>query len=92
MVDKIGRITTLRGRSHKEPVCSEIESGHVSSFRRAVYPVRDLSEGTRLAEEDLTVLRPAHGIAACDYDQLVGKKLRRSVKALCPFDWDDFER
>ena len=92
MVDKIGRITTLRGRSHKEPVCSEIESGHVSSFRRGVYPVRDLSEGTRLAEEDLTVLRPAHGIAACDYDRLIGKKLRRSVKALCPFDWDDFER
>jgi N-acetylneuraminate synthase/N,N'-diacetyllegionaminate synthase len=92
MVDKIGRIRTLRGGGHKEPVCSEIESGHVSSFRRAVYPVRDFAAGTRLSEEDLTVLRPAHGIEASEYARLVGRKLRRSVKALRPLDWDDFER
>ena len=91
MVNKVERITTLRGRGQKEPALSEIESGHVSSFRRAVYPVRDLPAGIRLAEEDLTVLRPAHGIVASEYERLLGRKLRRPVKAFSPLEWDDFE-
>ena len=66
---------------------SLINTNHLSSFRRAVYPIRDLIAGEILKEEDLTILRPNLGIDARNFHQIVGKRLDKNIKAFEPLDW-----
>jgi len=91
LIERITKIKTLQGDAEKAPSPSEIEAGHIESFRRAVYPIRDLAAGTILTRDDLTVLRPDHGIDARDYDQVIGRALLRDVKAYQKLDWTDFD-
>ena len=76
------RIPVLRGGAEKE--VKEQERENRRTFRRAVYPARDLAAGTVLALQDLVVLRPAEGIDAARYFELIGSRLTRDVEALEP--------
>jgi len=91
LIEKIGKIRMLQGDSDKSATRSEIEAGHVEAFRRAVYPLRDLSAGTVLTENLITVLRPNHGIDARQYDRVLGKRINRDVKAYQKLDWQDLD-
>ena len=91
LIDKIRKIKTLQGSMTKEPTTSEIEADHIHSFRRAVYPVKDLPAGKILTEDVITVLRPNRGIDAQDYAKLIGKRLKKDIVELHPFSWDDME-
>jgi len=88
LLNEIHIIQQLQGKSEKHPVQSELDNGHVISFRRAVYANTDLAEGTVLSENNLVTLRPNHGIDARDYRKLLGKKLKQSVKAYERLSWD----
>jgi N,N'-diacetyllegionaminate synthase len=88
LIKKIKLIKTLQGEAIKKPTDSEIENNHVISFRRAVFPAKDLPTGTILTEDNLLVLRPMIGISAVDYDKLLGKKLKKEVKAFQQLNWD----
>ncbi|NCT75335.1 MAG: N-acetylneuraminate synthase [Chitinophagaceae bacterium] len=88
LIKRIKEISALQGNSEKTPVQTEIDNGHVTSFRRAVYPIRELKAGTIIAESDLTVLRPNHGIDAREFYKVIGKKLLRDVTALEKLTWD----
>ena len=86
LIENIGNIQTLQGRSLKRPL--PIEADHRISFRRAVYPRTALPAGTLLTEEHLCCLRPNHGIDARDFDQVVGKRLNTPVKAHQKLEWN----
>lgn len=81
LAGKIGRLRTLLGSPGKAPTPGECDSGHVQSFRRAVYSRRALKAGERLQREDLVVLRPNHGIDARDFDAVVGAVVTRDTPA-----------
>ena len=87
LIGRIARTKTLLGSPVKKPTQSEIDSHHTVTFRRAVYPSRDLPKGTVLAADDLTVLRPNHGIDARSYDEVLGRRLSRSVKRHERLEW-----
>lgn len=89
LINKISKIKQLQGSPAKVPTSSEINNNHVVTFRRAVYPARNLSAGTIITEDDLTVLRPNHGIDAREYDRVVGAKLQRDIQAYESLDWSD---
>lgn len=89
LISKINRIDQFKGSGEKRPL--DVEGDHVISFRRAVYPLIDLTKGTVLTEENLTVLRPNHGIDARDFYKLLGKKLKKDVKAHQKLSWDLIE-
>lgn len=91
LISRIRDVAILKGSPEKKPVQIEIDNGHVASFRRAVYPLRDLGAGAVVAESDLTVLRPNHGIDAREFYKVIGKKLSRSVKAFERLEWEYFE-
>ncbi|MEZ5035245.1 MAG: N-acetylneuraminate synthase family protein [Chitinophagaceae bacterium] len=74
-------IRTLKGSAQKQPISIEIENGHVNSFRRAVYLNKDVAAGYAIKEEDLVLLRPNYGIDARHYKTIVGKKLKKPIKA-----------
>ena len=91
LIDKIRKIKTLQGNMTKGPTTSEIEADHIPSFRRAVYPIKDLKAGTILTEEVLTSLRPNRGIDAREYERLVGKIVKRDLVAFQKMEMSDID-
>jgi N,N'-diacetyllegionaminate synthase len=87
LIRDIKIINNLHGSNKKKPTEQEISTDHVRSFRRAVYPIRDLSSGDVITENDLAILRPNHGIDARDFQKLIGKSINRDVKAFNTLDW-----
>ena len=78
LIQKIKNIKSLEGDPVKKPL--PVERGHIKTFRRALYPKKDLPEGTVLDGSDLIALRPNCGIDARDYQKIIGKKLLKGVK------------
>jgi sialic acid synthase SpsE len=90
LIREIGETRVYQGDGVKRPL--DCERDHVVSFRRAVYPARDLPAGAVLGERDLICLRPNHGIDAREYDRVVGCKARVELKAFRRLDWSELER
>ncbi len=82
LIERIGRIRCLLGVPGKAPTAGELETGHVTSFRRATYSRRALHAGEQLRSEDLVVLRPNHGIDARACHDVAGRKVTRDTPAL----------
>ena len=80
LIKYIGKVKILKGSYTKKPTKSEIDNKHVYTFRRGIYLTKDLSKGHIIRKSDLTTLRPAKGISANNYFDLIGLKLNRSVK------------
>lgn len=91
LIEHIKVIDLLSGDPVKRPVVIEEENGHVQSFRRAIYPARDLAEGRVVTEDDFVFLRPCHGISAHRVYELCGKKLTRAVRKFEKLSLDDFD-
>ncbi|HET8858499.1 N-acetylneuraminate synthase family protein [Marivirga sp.] len=91
LIKKIKLINTLKGSSQKKALPIEIDNGHDKSFRRAVYPLKDIKKGEILTVEHLTVLRPSHGIDAREFDQLIGKKALKDLEKYQKLSWDYFK-
>jgi len=89
LCSKIRLINEMKGLPEKQLL--ETESEHIISFRRAVYPKRDITAGTVIRPEDLHVLRPNEGIDARYFDQLLGKKVKINLKGNQKLDWSYFE-
>jgi N,N'-diacetyllegionaminate synthase len=80
LMPRLARIRSLRGSATKEPTAAEVRQAHVTSFRRSVYASRDIAAGERFTSENLTVLRPAVGISASRFDDVLGKTAQRALK------------
>ncbi len=81
----------MKGDCIKQPARIEIDNRHHISFRRAVYPVRDIPAGRILEEHDLICLRPNHGIDARDFERVIGKKVKMNIKKHQKLTWDMVE-
>ncbi|MEP5611380.1 MAG: N-acetylneuraminate synthase family protein [Cyclobacteriaceae bacterium] len=89
LIKKINEIENLQGNDVKVPL--EVEGDHVVSFRRAVYPAKEIPANTKVKEEDFTILRPDHGISANKFDLLLGKTTTKTLKKFEKLDWKYFE-
>ncbi|MCB1226522.1 MAG: N-acetylneuraminate synthase family protein [Verrucomicrobiales bacterium] len=78
---QVNRISKMLGDGLKRPLPCEVETGHVTSFRRGTYLKRSMSEGEMIQAEDLACLRPNHGVDARKADSLIGRRLPRSFAA-----------
>lgn len=85
--DKINSIKEIQGSYEKTPLPIEIDNGHHLSFRRALYPLRDIKKGEILDSSNLTALRPCHGIDARDYDKLIGRAVKIDLEKHQKLDW-----
>lgn len=88
LIDELKSINELRGNGEKKPIPIETENNHLHSFRRAVYPSRDINEGEVFSEENLTVLRPNSGIDAREFDDVVGKVSTKKMLKHEKLDWN----
>lgn len=91
LIRSLDEIHELRGTPDKRPLPTEIDNDHLRTFRRAVYPSRDIEFGEVLDENNLCVLRPNHGIDAREYYALLGRRARRGLMRHEAFGWQDIE-
>lgn len=87
--EQLQRMQTLLGDTQKLPTSGEQDSGHVASFRRAVYCRRALRAGERLRREDLVLLRPHHGVDARALDAVVGRAVLADTPAFAALVLED---
>lgn len=80
LIDEIKLINTLKGNKYKKPLKIEEDNGHHISFRRAVYPSKDILKGEKMTHDNLTVLRPLSGIDARMYYDIIGKVALKDFK------------
>ncbi len=71
--------------------CLPVEQELRTLARRSLYAARDLRAGERVGAEDVLALRPATGLSAREYPQLVGRRLARDLQRLEPFAAQDLE-
>jgi len=80
LIDEMKLINKLKGNNQKRPLKIENDNGHDISFRRAVYPSRNILKGELLSKENLTVLRPLSGIDSRLYFDILGKVALKDFK------------
>lgn len=59
-------------------------------FRRSIYFVRDLAEGSVVTEEDIRVIRPGFGLAPVEINRILGRRLKADVARGEATDWKHF--
>ncbi|MBU6325502.1 MAG: hypothetical protein KJS92_08435, partial [Bacteroidetes bacterium] len=59
-------------------------------FKRSIYAACDIEEGTVLSEQNLRVIRPAKGLAAKRYFDILGKKASKFIAGGTPIREDLF--
>ncbi len=67
-----------------------LESEKISRLnaRRSVYVNKDLKKGSILKKSDLICKRPAHGICASSFEDLIGKTLKTNIKEDTSLQWE----
>lgn len=91
LIEEIKLINQYKGNSIKKPEQIEIENGHITSFRRAVYPSKNILKGELITEDNITVLRPNIGIDARLFDSLIGKRANKNLEIHQKLNLEDFE-
>ena len=59
-------------------------------FRRSIYVVKDVAQGEILTTENVRIVRPGDGLLPRYWDSILGRQVRRAVKAGTPISWDLF--
>jgi sialic acid synthase SpsE len=76
----------LAGRRGKRVLPIERDVRTVS--RQSLVLLRDLGEGERICESDVTIQRPGTGIPAAQITVLIGKRVRQPLRAGTLLQWD----
>lgn len=79
-------VAATLGAGDKRPTHGELLAGHDVSFRRGLYPARDLPAGHVISSDDIVALRPAVGIGAEHFDAVIGATLAVHVREREPLD------
>ena len=82
LILKFKKIKKLLINYEKNTLKSEINSGHVKSFRRAIYLNKDIQKGKIISKDDLVCLRPNEGLDARKIDKILSKKSPKNFTAL----------
>ncbi|WP_054941667.1 pseudaminic acid synthase [Paenibacillus ihuae] len=64
------------------------EEEHSLQFRRSIYISKDIKAGEVLTTANLRVIRPGFGLDPKYYDLLIGKQMKRDLKAGTPLSWE----
>jgi sialic acid synthase SpsE len=89
IIQMADRARQALGHGHK--TCLPAEEVNVLASRRSLYAVRTLAKGEWVTEDAVTALRPANGLDASRWRDLVGVRLARDVQAGAVFLETDVE-
>lgn len=89
LIAGIRTVETALGHGVKRPAPGEEENRTVA--RRSLHAIADIPKGTRLRLDMLDALRPAGGISPTLIDAVIGRTLKRPLRAGEPLFWSDVE-
>jgi N,N'-diacetyllegionaminate synthase len=89
MVRAIRNLEAAMGDGIKKPSESEIKN--IPIARKSIHYFMNMQAGTMIEIKHLVMKRPGTGISPMLYEELIGKKLRRSVNEDEMVNWEDFE-
>lgn len=75
----------------KKNVCSENLGQMRRMFGQSLVAAVDLESGTELTRDAISCRKPGHGIPTSDVGFVIGRKLKRAVKAAQFLSFDDFQ-
>ena len=78
-LSRMSRISSFMGEGQKVLTKFESEEGHHITFRRSIYASSSIKAGETLTEDNLTVLRPFHGICASRFYDILGRIVKRDL-------------
>jgi N-acetylneuraminate synthase len=84
LVEETGRAWQSIGKTFVGP--TEAEKSSIT-FRRSLYIVKDLKAGDILTNENVRAIRPGLGLPPKCLDQILGKKIKSSVKIGTALAW-----
>lgn len=87
LVAAIRRVEAALGDGRKRPAPCEVANAAV--VRKSLVAAHDLVAGTRLTAADLAAKRPASGIPPTAWDGVIGRVLRRDLRADERLRWED---
>jgi pseudaminic acid synthase len=58
------------------------------AFRRSLFVVRDVNAGDEFTDDNVRSIRPGHGLAPKNLDQVLGRTATRDVERGTPLSWD----
>ena len=85
LVEETGRAWQSMGKAYIGP--TEAEKSSIT-FRRSLYIVKDLRAGDVLTKENVRAIRPGLGLTPKHLDQILGKKIKSSVKRGTALAWN----
>jgi N-acetylneuraminate synthase len=84
LVEETGRVWQALGKAFIGPTEAEMSS---ITFRRSLYIVKDLKAGDILTKENVRAIRPGLGLPPKHLNQVLGKKIKSSVKMGTALAW-----
>ena len=84
LVEETGRAWESMGKAYIGP--TEAEKSSIT-FRRSLYIVKDLKRGDVLTKENVRAIRPGLGLPPKHFNQVLGKKIKSSVKMGTALTW-----
>jgi N-acetylneuraminate synthase len=88
LVEETARAWQSLGKAFIGPTEAEKPS---ITFRRSLYIVKDLKAGDILTKEDVRAIRPGLGLSPKNLDEVLGKKIKSSVKMGTALAWSMIE-
>ena len=85
LVEETGRAWESMGKAYIGP--TEAEKSSIT-FRRSLYIVKDLKGGDVLTKENVRAIRPGLGLPPKHFNQILGKKIKSSVKMGTAIMWE----
>lgn len=91
LCEGVRMIETMRRNPLDKMAIASEKSELRTLFGRSLVASQDLIAGTSLAEEHLALKKPGGGLGPSDYDLMLGKTLKRSLKRNELMSWEDVE-
>lgn len=89
LVRQIRAVSSALGDGVKKPAACEEKNRKV--VRRGLAAARPLARGRRLESADIAIIRPETGLAAFEYDAVLGRTLRDDLRKGAPLTKDILE-
>ncbi|WP_241548301.1 N-acetylneuraminate synthase family protein [Leptospira yasudae] len=81
LIEGIRDIEQAIGTSNYERALSQGEMINRENLAKSLVAARDLKKGTILTQDDIRVLSPGQGLSPQSYEKLLGRSLRREMRA-----------
>jgi N-acetylneuraminate synthase/N,N'-diacetyllegionaminate synthase len=89
LVAETRKVERALGRAQKGPAPSEAEGRR--GFRKSIVARRELTRGAVLGPDDLAIKRPGDGITPEHWDEVVGRRLKRTIVQDEQLRWEDLD-